>query len=75
MKKSRTRKCKIHPDGERIIIPNNGTRCKICHGKSKRNRVEENINKAIEIHSGKYDYSLVWYEKVKDKTTLEYNFK
>jgi len=70
MKKVRTRKCKLHPDGGRIIIPNNGTRCKICYEKSKKDRVEKNINKAIEVHSGRYDYSLVWYEKVKDKAKI-----
>lgn len=70
MKKARTRKCKIHPEGERIEIPNNGTRCKICYEESKRKRIQKNIERAKIIHNRKYDYSLTWYDKVKDKTKI-----
>lgn len=70
MKRARTRKCKSHPDGERIAIPNNGTRCRICYEDSKKKRVEKNIQKSMKIHGGKYDYSLTWYDKVKDKAKI-----
>lgn len=70
MKKDRTRRCKLHPGGERIEILNNGTRCKVCYEESKKKRIQKNIERAIEIHNGKYDYSLTLYDKVKDKTKI-----
>ncbi len=70
MKKDRTRKCVLHPEGERIKILNNGTRCKICYEESKKKQIQKNIEKAVKVHNDKYDYSLTWYDKVKDKAKI-----
>lgn len=66
----KTRKCKVHIGGERIVIENNGTRCKLCYEKNKQDKIKKNINKAKEIHNNKYDYSLVKYEKTTEKIII-----
>lgn len=70
MKKDRTRICKEHPNTERIIIENFGTRCKICYEKSFEERRQKNIERAIKIHSGEYDYHLVHHGKVTEKIKI-----
>ena len=49
-----------------------GHGCSACNGGGYKQRMTQDdfVKKAIEVHDGKYDYSLVTYKKLKTKVDI-----
>ena len=70
MKKKRTRECKLHIGIERIVLGNGTTRCPACLKEKNKKIIENCIKKARKIHGDLYDYSLVDFKTIYEKTEI-----